>query len=491
MINIEVKGFQSIEDLNLALDGFTAIVGRSNIGKSALVRALKCALTNAEGVNFVRHGLDCARALRGVKTCKCAASVHIVMDGFNLLWEKGDSVNRYLFNGKKYDKPGKGIPEFLLNDGLAPVKVGDAAKSIQIADQFYPLFLLDQSGGVVAETISDVSRLDRVSKATKLVEKDRRDLQGTKKIREADVDKLRIRLCAYEGLDDALHRVGDLEGQYEIIEAKEVKLEVIKGFILKLKELALRIRSLASVESVKVPAIDAVDQLGQKVDQLIKFSDEYSRRAEIVSNLEWVEDLEGRVPDITPVSTLNLKVDQLIKFSDEYSRRAEIVSNLEWVEDLEGRVPDITPVSTLNLKVDQLTKFSVDHARRQTRVDELSWVESLKVPVISGLEELSSKFTLLDLWVAKLRSLKAKFEDMNKMVKAPVPDPTTLQDLQGKLTTLDQYLAKFQSLQGIVGTLENDLAQVEVEEAGLEQEVNALGICPTCVRPMTLDHSHA
>ena len=448
MINIEVKGFQSIEDLNLALDGFTAIVGRSNIGKSALVRALKCALTNAEGVNFVRHGLDCARALRGVKTCKCAASVHIVMDGFNLLWEKGDSVNRYLFNGKKYDKPGKGIPEFLLNDGLAPVKVGDAAKSIQIADQFYPLFLLDQSGGVVAETISDVSRLDRVSKATKLVEKDRRDLQGTKKIREADVDKLRIRLCAYEGLDDALHRVGDLEGQYEIIEAKEVKLEVIKGFILKLKELALRIRSLASVESVKVPAIDAVDQLDQKVDQLIKFS-------------------------------------------DEYSRRAEIVSNLEWVEDLEGRVPDITPVSTLNLKVDQLTKFSVDHARRQTRVDELSWVESLKVPVISGLEELSSKFTLLDLWVAKLRSLKAKFEDMNKMVKAPVPDPTTLQDLQGKLTTLDQYLAKFQSLQGIVGTLENDLAQVEVEEAGLEQEVNALGICPTCVRPMTLDHSHA
>jgi hypothetical protein len=370
------------------------------------------------------------------------------MDGFNLLWEKGDSVNRYLFNGKKYDKPGKGIPEFLLNDGLAPVKVGDAAKSIQIADQFYPLFLLDQSGGVVAETISDVSRLDRVSKATKLVEKDRRDLQGTKKIREADVDKLRIRLCAYEGLDDALHRVGDLEGQYEIIEAKEVKLEVIKGFILKLKELALRIRSLASVESVKVPAIDAVDQLDQKVDQLIKFS-------------------------------------------DEYSRRAEIVSNLEWVEDLEGRVPDITPVSTLNLKVDQLTKFSVDHARRQTRVDELSWVESLKVPVISGLEELSSKFTLLDLWVAKLRSLKAKFEDMNKMVKAPVPDPTTLQDLQGKLTTLDQYLAKFQSLQGIVGTLENDLAQVEVEEAGLEQEVNALGICPTCVRPMTLDHSHA
>ena len=448
MINIEVKGFQSVEDLKISLDGFTAIVGRSNIGKSALVRALKCALTNAEGVNFVRHGLDCARVLRGVKTCKCASSVHIVMDGFDLFWEKGDAVNRYFFNGEKYDKPGKGIPEFLLKDGLAPVKVGDASKSIQIADQFYPLFLLDQSGGVVAETISDVSRLDRVSKATKLVEKDRRDLQGVKKIREADADKLKIRLCAYEGLDNALQKVVDVEGQYKVIEAKEVKLGVIKEFLSKLKDLALRIRSLASVESVQVPAIDAIDQLGQKVDQLTKFS-------------------------------------------EDYDRREAIVSGLSWVEDLEGRVPNIASVSTMNSKVVQLTKFSTEHARRQSRVDGLTWVESLVVPEISGLDALSSKFSLLDSWIGKLRALKEKFETVSKAVKAPVPDIELIQQLQNKLSTLNQYHAKLQSLQGLVGTLESELTTVEVEEAGLEQEVSALGVCPTCVRPMTLDHSHA
>lgn len=448
MINITVKGFQSVEDLKVSIDGFTAIVGRSNIGKSALVRALKCALTNAEGVSFVRHGIDCVRVLRGVKTCKCAASVHIVTDGFDLLWEKGDAVNRYFFNGERYDKPGKGIPEFLATNGLAPVKVGDSAGCIQIADQFFPIFLLNQSGGIVAETISDVSRLDRVNKATKLVEKDRRDLQATKKVREADADRLKIRLCTYEGLDEALQRVDDVDRQFAVIEAKEGKLDTIKGYILKLGTLAVRIRSLASVGSVKVPDIEVIGQLGPKVEQLTKFSEDYDRREAVVSGLKWVESLD---------------------------------------------VPDLREVSSLNSKLEDVNRFSVEYERRQSRVKDLEWVAALDttVPDISEMKALASKFTLLTSWISKIRAVKGKYESVTKALKAPVPDPDTLQQLQGKLVTLDRFTAKLQALQNSVATLEADLAKVESEESGLELEVSALGVCPTCVRPLTLDHSHA
>jgi predicted ATP-dependent endonuclease of OLD family len=61
MIEIEVNDFQSISHTAVTIDKFSVIVGRSNIGKSALVRAIQCALTGAVGTDFVRHGATCDR----------------------------------------------------------------------------------------------------------------------------------------------------------------------------------------------------------------------------------------------------------------------------------------------------------------------------------------------------------------------------------------------------------------------------------------------
>ena len=448
MITIEVKGFQSAEDVKFVIDGFTAIVGRSNIGKSALVRALKYALTNAEGVSFVRHGVDCARTLRGVKTCKCFASVHIVTEGFDLLWEKGDSVYRYVFNNSEYDHPGKGIPEFLATNGVAPVKVGDESGCIQIANQFYPIFLLNQSGGVAAETISDVSKLTRINKATSLVEKDRREVKSTKKVREGDVDRLRIGLSAYTGLDGDLQRVIEVEHQFEAIEDKEVRLETIKGFILKITTLGLKVRALTGVTSVVVPDTNPIEQLSPKVEHLHRFSDEYARRGADVANLAWVGDLE---------------------------------------------VPEVTALSTASSSLDQLSKFIVGKVRREADVERLSWVAGLdsKVPDISGLNQIFSKISLVDSWVVRLRTLKAKFDSLNRGAKAQIPDVDTVQELQEKLTTLSKFIVKSQALQGLIGPLETELSQVESDEDTLEKEIQVLGVCPTCTTPLTLGHSHA
>ena len=45
MLDVEIRNFQSIDHVHLRVEGFTALVGRSNIGKSAVVRAVKAALT--------------------------------------------------------------------------------------------------------------------------------------------------------------------------------------------------------------------------------------------------------------------------------------------------------------------------------------------------------------------------------------------------------------------------------------------------------------
>jgi exonuclease SbcC len=215
MIELEITGFQSIERISLTVDRFTALVGRSNIGKSAIVRAVKAALTGAAGTDFVRHDpKTCSRVLKGNKKCKCKATVRMGFPEFSFLWEKGDSDNRYTVwrNGTEevYDKLDRGTPEFL-SPAFSPIKVGDSPHLINVGDQFEPIFLLGDPGSAVADVLSDVAKLDNLNAALRLVAKDKTACSSTLKVREVDSQAEMARLAGFAGLDANLIAISDLQ----------------------------------------------------------------------------------------------------------------------------------------------------------------------------------------------------------------------------------------------------------------------------------------
>ena len=252
MTEVEVRNFQSVEHSVFRVEGFTALVGRSNIGKSALVRAVKAALTGATGSDFVRHGGLCARRLKGAKACKCVTSVHIKREGFDLLWEKGDGVNRYTFNGQIYDSVGSGTPSFLM-DGYAPIKIGDSKELLQVSNQFDPIFLLNQTGGVIADVLSDVAHLDRVNIAMRMVEKDRREAVSTRKVREQDVVLLTQNLVQYDGLDAVVGTIRGVEDKLLVVEQLDKRLRQVERFMEAGSARALEIKSLSGIDTVPEP----------------------------------------------------------------------------------------------------------------------------------------------------------------------------------------------------------------------------------------------
>lgn len=308
MVEVEVRNFQSIEKALFQIDGFTVVVGRSNIGKSALVRAVKAALTGASANSFVRHGPSCLRKLKQAKTCKCYTSVHLRSDGFDLLWEKGDAINRYTYNGVVYDKAERGTPEFLQPD-FATVKVGDRQELLQVADQFSPIFLLDQTGGAVADTLSDVARLDRINAAMRLVEKDRKEAVSTRKVREKDVQVLRGRLDTYTVLDTHLAEVEGVAQRLEIIMGTERSLQKVDGFLLKATSALQVLKELSRVEGVVVPDVAPVQGVAGRLTSLALFLEKYQGRRGEVEALSGVEDLT--VPDPSPYLAAHREVGRL------------------------------------------------------------------------------------------------------------------------------------------------------------------------------------
>lgn len=353
MIDVTVRNFQSIEKASFRIDGFTVVVGRSNIGKSALVRAVKAALTGAPATSFVRHGAACLRRTKGAKTCKCYASVHMVTDGFDLLWEKGDAINRYTFNGQVYDKAERGTPEFLVPQ-FSPVKVGDRQDVLQVADQFSPIFLLDQTGGAVADTLSDVARLDRINSAMRLAEKDRKEAVSTRKVRERDVVDLRAKLVHYAGLDTVLQDVRDLERAAEDAVTQERHVQRLDAYLEAVSASSQTIRTYENALRVEVPDIKPIRESSEKLDAIISFVLKLSLRAAEVQGLTGIEGLN--VPTSDRLSDATLLLDALQGW---FSR---LVSLRDWLlpyKELEAlAVP--TPESLVRASQDVLCLMSFD-----------------------------------------------------------------------------------------------------------------------------------
>ena len=55
-VKVQVKNFQSLKDVELEIEGFTALSGPNNSGKSALMRAIRGVFQNTGGTSFITHG---------------------------------------------------------------------------------------------------------------------------------------------------------------------------------------------------------------------------------------------------------------------------------------------------------------------------------------------------------------------------------------------------------------------------------------------------
>ena len=401
MISVEVRNFQSIEDVSIQIRGFTALVGRSNIGKSALVRAMKAALTNELGVDFVRHDRSTCARQKGAKSCKCVTSVHIIRgEDFNLLWQKGDSINRYTFNGKQYDRVGQGVPDFLVQEGLAPVKIGTDWETLQVADQFFPIFLLNQSGPAAAEAISDVARLDKISAAMKLADRDKREIQATRKVRGQDVLGLEVKLETYQGLDAACARADLVETSLAAIEMHAERIEDLSGYISTTQSLVSEVKGLAEVVRAKAPSFDLVQSHWQMVQDLTRLQGQLIEVGGAYRNLSSIK--VGDLPELEPVTDGIARVRLLSGWIGKLRSLRGSFETLAGVETL--KVPQVPPTADLRERVKALLAFesrlsavlgavgrleqdmktlNVEESEVQAQVDELGVCPTCSQPLVS------------------------------------------------------------------------------------------------------------
>jgi exonuclease SbcC len=159
---ISVKGFESHEDTvldDLSL-GLNAIVGVSNSGKSAIVRALKLVAYNEFDPQSLRKGCDNCE----VQVWTDNGNVKVIRGKKNL-WEVTDKTG----NTSYFDKIGKQIlPQVTEILGFGMVKLGDIEMQANVMDQLESHFMLaefsgqDATGSLRAQVVDEISGLSGI-----------------------------------------------------------------------------------------------------------------------------------------------------------------------------------------------------------------------------------------------------------------------------------------------------------------------------------------
>lgn len=187
LTSLHFSNFQSLA--NTALEdisqGFVCIIGQSNLGKSAALRAIKALMRNAPAPGLVREGTK----QFDIEAC--------FSDGTTVHLTKGKNKSVFVVNGEEYAKSGVKAPEEVLELWSMPAPDG---RELAFATQHETPFLLDEPASAVAKVLGDLTNANALMEAVQKANRLRTEALNDAKARTREAEEARNEILLHKGL---------------------------------------------------------------------------------------------------------------------------------------------------------------------------------------------------------------------------------------------------------------------------------------------------
>lgn len=345
-LKISLENIQAIEEASIEVSGFTGIVGRSNIGKSALIRGMMAALSNKAPKSIFREGTKESK----IKIDDDQNNIHIE-------WRRSGvtSLNEYVINGEKHTKVGKEPPAQIPEWGFKPVKINDESLDIQFARQHLYLFLLNQSGGFVADFISKITKADILTGAMKDCESDIRKNSDSIKHADKEIEKLAEELKRFVDIDYYLERSKNFLEEKESLNKKSLEITALNADIEEYDQL--------SSEKLKLSSLPEEVRISFDLPELEKISGWIGDIAELKDSYIKIKKLdESKIPDVS----FDLEILNLIEQYLQLNEKANFTTPELPLVDL-----DLTSIKELSDYITLLEQISADSVSTEQDISEV------------------------------------------------------------------------------------------------------------------------
>jgi len=295
--SINLTGFQSHKNTRLNFDnGVNVIVGKSDCGKSAVIRAIRLVLENKpNGDSFINH--DCK-----------SMSVAMRVNGSDIVRGKGTGENRYALGKEEYTAFGQSVPD--------PIVAATKFHGVNAQFQLDSPFLLSMTPGEAGQYLNSIMNLDIIDQTVKAA-------QAMARENKAAISALTATITALEKDEAGYVWLTDAEAALEKLQALEGKRDELTGVKQKIEDAILSIESV-----VLLPVPDVSKQLAM----LSKIEAEHSR---IMSDAEAVKNAITSVEsiDLTQIPDISKQLAALVKAEADLDAAEELASQIRCAID--------------------------------------------------------------------------------------------------------------------------------------------------------------
>lgn len=431
---VEIFNYKTIKHVKFTIDGYTLLLGKNFIGKSALITAIMSALVNRQGEGFIRNG-------------ERYTEVRIRHGKYHIVWHKEKGNNYYVVsdgkNVNEYKKMKKNeVPPEINKMGFGSIEVSGEKTLLWYARQMEVLFLIDRpKTDYTTDIIASITNLDTVYKAQDLAKKDLRAAKAKLKIRSNDLIDAKREYSKYEGLKDFEELEERKEEILEDIGVLEEDIDFIRKSIIAVESNVASLKKVFPYRQTEHLDTGGLENSIKELDKLSSFSIAY-------------QNLVDRYARMTPL------VKELLK-----TKNASSIAN-----SCQATIDELTTLSRLNSLWENASR-RVEETSTCGNIPNASAQYSKTVEIlkeVSSLGKLLSSFEKESSVVDKLSRCQVLREV--KVTDTLVKDIKVLSDFESRVNALKEDITEAKS------SLDKEKKNYEkvLEELGQFKE------CPTC-----------
>ena len=378
--SVTLNNFQSHKKSTLNLSpGVNVIVGKSDSGKTAILRALNWVVMN-------RPSGDAFRSVWGGDT-----SVKLELDNGIVSREKYGKENQYTINDSVLKAMGQNVPDTVSSLLNMP--------HINIQSQMDAPFLLSSSAGEVAQTLNEVAGLADIDVAISNINRTVNQYKAAVAHKKSEISSLEAELIAFNGLDELDAKLGCLERLQGTVSSVRMREAALNVYIAGLEGIKPDIQCCEAITGVEIEYAHW-QQLDSEASSL---SDHIFNMGDIVTN---GESSLKELNRLGKVVTMSGRADGLLKIDN----RAEKIYN-DCVK-LEKLIADINESSVSLKRTDALSKLKIEPIVQMT-IDRDNKKDIIK--------ELQTGFTFIKNSLANIEALQDDVQAMSRKMPKECP----------------------------------------------------------------------
>ena len=311
--SVSIQNFQSHAKTELDFhEGVNVIVGTTDGGKTAIIRALRWLIWN-------RPSGDALRSRWGGAT-----NVQLETEE-GVITRSKDKIDKYTLRLK-----GQEDIEFKAIGTSVPTEIQRVLNisEINLQNQHDATFLLSDTPGAVATHFNKVARLDRIDSATSAINGWIRGLKSDVSHLETDIATEKAKLPQFENLEKFEIEIEALEQMESRLTSMRGKRDTLKKVITQYADLEEEIETLTPLLELEGLVTSTLDNIAQQ-DQLQTQADELHA---IIDDLEELEGKETTANELLPLEPLVLSI------LDKYKQRSELKTTKSQLQYLLNRV---------------------------------------------------------------------------------------------------------------------------------------------------------